>query len=76
MPSARLLRLLAGTKLRRGRVMCFGGGGGGAPDYKEPDYGPLPSLRADETVKDQDPVYADYRPRGAARRSFFTMGNT
>jgi len=55
--------------------MCFGGGGGGAPDYKEPDYGPLPSLRADETVKDQDPVYADYRPRGAARRSFFTMGN-
>jgi len=50
--------------------MCFGGG---APEYKKPDFGPLPSLRADEEegVLDQTPKYSDRRT-GMQARSFFT----
>lgn len=54
--------------------MCFGGGGG--VEYEKPDFGPLPSLREDDSYSSQTPVYrgADRRTgmrTGTAARTFF-----
>lgn len=50
--------------------MCFGGGGG--VEYTKPDFGPLPSLREDNSYSSQTPVYQAFQRRtGVQRRTFF-----
>lgn len=41
--------------------MCFGNGGSGAPDYKKPDYGPLPSTKVARKEDRIEPVMEDVR---------------
>lgn len=49
--------------------MCFGGGG---VEYTKPDFGPLPSLREDDSYSSQTPVYQPVQRRtGMQRRTFF-----
>lgn len=53
--------------------MCFGGGG---VEYEKPDFGPLPSLREDDSYSSQTPVYRSAKLRtgmrtGTAARTFF-----
>ena len=40
--------------------MCFGGGSG-APDYKKPDYGPLPSTSVKKKEDRASPAMEDVR---------------
>lgn len=50
--------------------MCFGGG---SMSFSKPDYGPLPSLRDDET-EGLDPVYKNVRT-GQQQRGMLTSQN-
>ena len=51
--------------------MCFGGG---KINYQKPDFGPLPSLRDNETGEGLDPVFKD-RKVGQQQRAMLTSMN-
>lgn len=52
-------------------LMCFGGGSIG---YRKPDFGPLPSLRDNESGADLEPVFKD-RKTGQQQRAMLTSMN-